>query len=422
MPLLQAIRGMADILPADTAVWRYLERTVSDILGDYGYREIRTPVVEKTALFERSIGEVTDIVEKEMYTFKDRNGDSLTLRPEGTASCVRSILQQGLVNEGVQRLWYIGPMFRRERPQQGRYRQFHQIGAEVFGLRGPDIDAEMIMMTARFWQKLGVKDVRLHLNSLGNSASRAHYRETLVDYLRQHYDRLDDDSKRRLESNPLRVLDSKNPEVRKVVAGAPLLSSYLDDDSREHFNGLCERLDAVGVAYTLDETLVRGLDYYSDTVFEWITDNLGAQGTICAGGRYDGLVRQLGGKPSPAIGFAIGIERLIEMLPGSHDTDEVPDVYMVGAGDSVQVSMLALSESLRNEVDGLRIMVHCGGGSLKSQFKKADKSGAQLVVIVGEQELEEGMVSVKFLRNQQLEQERIAQSRLAKRLADQFNL
>ncbi len=421
-PQLQAIRGMNDLLPTDTPVWRYLEQSVGDILCDYGYREIRTPVVEKTELFKRSIGEVTDIVEKEMYTFEDRNGDSLTLRPEGTASCVRAVLQRGLINEGVQRLWYAGPMFRHERPQKGRYRQFHQIGAEVFGLKGPDIDAEMIMMTARFWKQLGIEDVRLHLNSLGNSASRTRYRDALVDYLKQHFDKLDDDSKRRLETNPLRVLDSKNSDAKEVIADAPRLSEYLDEDSRAHFDGLRQRLDAVGIAYTLDETLVRGLDYYSDTVFEWITDSLGAQGTICAGGRYDGLVTQLGGKPNPAVGFAMGIERLVEMLSDDRRLDETPHIYMVGVGDSVQVPMLDLSESLRNQIDGIRITVHHGGGSFKSQFKKADKSGAEVAIVIGEQELEQGMVAIKHLRDRQTEQEQLAQSDLASRLATLFNL
>lgn len=421
-PLLQAIRGMNDILPTDTAVWRYIEHSVSDILCGYGYREIRTPIVEKTELFKRSIGEVTDIVEKEMYTFDDRNGDSLTLRPEGTASCVRAVLQRGLINEGVQRLWYSGPMFRHERPQKGRYRQFHQIGAEVFGLHGPDIDAEMIMMTARFWQQLGIHDVRLHLNSLGNTASRSRYRDALVAYLTQHMDKLDDDSRRRLQSNPLRVLDSKNPAVKDVVKGAPRLSDYLDDASRAHFEGLRQRLDAAGIDYVLDETLVRGLDYYSDTVFEWITDSLGAQGTICAGGRYDGLVSQLGGKTNPAVGFAMGIERLVDMLAGERRIDETPHVYLVGVGDAVQTAMLVLAESLRNQVKGLRITVHCGGGSFKSQFKKADKSGAALALVMGEQEMQQGMVTIKHLRDQQVEQEQLAQSELAAYLAGLFNL
>jgi len=296
---------MNDLLPADTGLWQYLEAELSRMLQNYGYREIRLPVVEKTELFKRSIGEVTDIVEKEMYTFDDRNGDSLTLRPEGTAGCVRALLQRSLLNEGVQRLWYAGPMFRHERPQKGRFRQFYQIGAEVFGLRGPDIDAEMIMMTARFWKQLGVKDVALHINSLGNLESRKAYREALVEYLQSHQDRLDDDSRRRLHSNPLRVLDSKNPEMQEIIETAPRLREYLDEASAAHFQGLRERLDAAGIDYIQNDKLVRGLDYYTDTVFEWITGSLGAQGTICAGGRYNGLVSQLGGKDTPAIGFAM---------------------------------------------------------------------------------------------------------------------
>ena len=421
-PTLQAVRGMNDLLPANTGLWQYLEAELSRMLQNYGYREIRLPVVEKTELFKRSIGEVTDIVEKEMYTFDDRNGDSLTLRPEGTAGCVRALLQRSLLNEGVQRLWYAGPMFRHERPQKGRYRQFYQIGAEVFGLRGPDIDAEMIMMTARFWKQLGVKDVVLHINSLGNIESRKAYREALVEYLQSHQDRLDDDSRRRLHSNPLRILDSKNPEMQEVIEAAPRLREYLDEASAEHFQGLCERLDAAGIKYIQNDKLVRGLDYYTDTVFEWITGSLGAQGTICAGGRYNGLVSQLGGKDTPAIGFAMGMERLIEMLASHVEVVQNPHVYFVGVGDAVQVPMLVLAEQLRDRLPGLKLTVNSGAGSFKSQFKKADRSGAQIALVLGEQELEQGKIAIKFLRDSDAQQLTIAQTELADKLASELQL
>jgi len=421
-PTLQAIRGMNDLLPAETGLWQHLERELGDMLRNYGYREIRFPVIEKTELFKRSIGEVTDIVEKEMYTFDDRNGDSLTLRPEGTAGCVRAVLQRGLLNEGVQRLWYAGPMFRYERPQKGRYRQFHQIGAEVFGLTGPDIDAEMIMMTARFWQVLGLKDVALHINSLGNTQSRKHYRDALVQYLQSHYEQLDEDSQRRLNSNPLRILDSKNPDMQELIEAAPRLSEYLDEASTAHFAGLCERLDAAGVDYIRNDKLVRGLDYYTDTVFEWITGSLGAQGTICAGGRYDGLVTQLGGKPSPAVGFAMGMERLVEMLASHLEVAQNPHVYFVGVGDAVQVPMLVLAEQLRDQMPDLRLIVNSGGGSFKSQFKKADRSGAFIALILGEEEHAQAQVAVKYLRDSSAQQLTIGQSELAARMAKDLQL
>jgi len=421
-PTLQAVRGMNDLLPADTGTWQYLENELSKLLKAYGYREIRFPILGKTELFKRSIGEVTDIVEKEMYTFDDRNGDSLTLRPEGTASCVRAVLQHGLLNEGIQRLWYMGPMFRHERPQKGRYRQFYQIGAEVFGLSGPDIDAEMIMMTARFWQVLGIKDVRLHLNSLGNADSRSRYREALVEYLQSHEDQLDADSQRRLFTNPLRVLDSKNPEMQAIIEAAPRLGAYLDESSSEHFAGLCQRLDAAGIAYTLDDRLVRGLDYYSDTVFEWITDSLGAQGTICAGGRYDALVSQLGGKPCPAIGFAMGLERLVEMLASGSEVVQNPHVYFVGVGDMVQLPMQILAENLRDQIPGLCMVTNSGGGSFKSQFKKADRSGASIALIMGEEEQAQGEVAVKFLRDSSAQQQKVAQTELSGWLANELQL
>ncbi len=411
---------MNDVFPVDSGIWRHIEKSLSDILFACGYREIRTPVVEKTELFKRSIGEVTDIVEKEMYTFDDRNGDSLTLRPEGTVSCVRAVLQSGLINQGIQRLWYAGPMFRRERPQKGRYRQFHQIGAEAFGLSGPDVDAEMIMMTNRFWQKLGIEDMRLHINSLGNLESRARYRKALVAYLEKHIGKLDDDSKRRLHTNPLRVLDSKNPDVRAVVEGAPHLTEYLDEFSRQHFQGLCDRLNAVGISYVLDDKLVRGLDYYSDTVFEWITDSLGAQGTVCAGGRYDGLVSQLGGESVPAVGFALGIERLAEMLPNIQ-AERHPHVYFVGVGDAVQVALCRLSERLRRDIPKLGMIVNCGGGSFKSQLKKADKSGAMIALILGERELNDQNIVIKFLRTD-ARQEVVSYEQLAGRMTEILNI
>ncbi|MEE8379594.1 MAG: histidine--tRNA ligase [Gammaproteobacteria bacterium] len=421
-PTLQAVRGMNDLLPADTGLWQYLERQLGDLLATYGYKEIRFPIVEKTELFKRSIGEVTDIVEKEMYTFDDRNGDSLTMRPEGTAGCVRAVLQHGLLNEGVQRLWYMGPMFRHERPQKGRYRQFHQIGVEVFGLAGPDIDAELIIMTARFWRVLGIKDVRLHINSLGNLESRTKYRDALVTYLQSHHGQLDEDSQRRLQSNPLRILDSKNPDMRAIIDAAPRLSEYLDEQSSAHYDGLCKRLDAAGIAYTQDDTLVRGLDYYSETVFEWITDSLGAQGTICAGGRYDGLVTQLGGKPCPAAGFAMGLERLIEMLASQRKVVQNPHVYFVAVGDAVQIPVLVLAEQLRNQIPDLCMIVHSGGGSFKSQFKKADRSGATIALIMGEEEHQQGEVAVKYLRDSSIEQTRVAQTELADLLVKNLQL
>ena len=411
--LLQAIRGMNDITPEDTPYWQQLESTVRLVLASYGYQEIRFPIVEKTELFKRSIGEVTDIVEKEMYTFEDRNGDSLTMRPEGTACCVRASIQNGLLHNQLQRLWYMGPMFRHERPQKGRYRQFHQVGVETFGMAGPDVDAELILMTARFWQQLGLNDLELQINSLGTKESRAAYRETLVAYFNEHLDELDDDSRRRLNSNPLRILDSKNPALSGLIEAAPKLMEYLDDESREHFDVLCGLLDDAGIAYRVNPCLVRGLDYYSRTVFEWVTDKLGAQGTVCAGGRFDGLVEQLGGKPVPASGFAMGLERLLELVRDNLTPANVPHVYLVLAGEKAQTKGLVLAEQLRNAVPELRLMTHCGGGSIKSQFKKADKSGAQLALVLGDDEVEQGTVSVKTLRGDRgQEQETLEQKGL----------
>lgn len=404
--LLQAIRGMNDITPEDTPYWQQLESTIRAVLGSYAYQEIRFPIVEKTELFKRSIGEVTDIVEKEMYTFEDRNGDSLTMRPEGTACCVRASIQNGLLHNQLQRLWYMGPMFRHERPQKGRYRQFHQVGVETFGMAGPDVDAELILMTARLWQQLGLNDLELQINSLGTKESRAAYRETLVAYFNGHLDVLDDDSRRRLDSNPLRILDSKNPALAELNESAPKLMDYLDDESREHFDVLCGLLDDAGVAYRVNPCLVRGLDYYSRTVFEWVTDKLGAQGTVCAGGRFDGLVEQLGGKPVPAAGFAMGLERLLELVRDNLTPANVPHVYLVLAGEKAQAKGLILAEQWRSAVSGLRLMTHCGGGSIKSQFKKADKSGAQIALVLGDDEIEQEMVSVKVLRGDRDQQQK----------------
>lgn len=402
---IQAIRGMNDLLPETLALWQRIEQSAETILQAYGYREIRFPILEKTELYKRSIGDVTDIVEKEMYTFDDRNGDSLTLRPEGTAGCVRAGVENGLLHNQVQRLWYAGPMFRHERPQKGRYRQFHQIGVEAFGIGTPDIDAELILLSARLWRSLGLRDLELQINSLGTPAARANYRQVLVDYLRGHEKVLDDDSRRRLETNPLRVLDSKNPDLQAVIASAPTLQEYLDAESRAHFDTLRRLLDQAGIAYRVNPRLVRGLDYYTRTVFEWVTSALGAQGTICAGGRYDGLVEQLGGHATPAAGFALGLERLAELAAVQQvsGVNVAPQVYIAPLGESAAVEKaISLSEQLRDT--GLRVELHCGGGSLKSQLKRADRSGASYALILGEGELAAGQVSVKNLRADQPQQ------------------
>jgi histidyl-tRNA synthetase len=399
---LQAIRGMNDLLPGDSAAWQYLEATVADVLQNYGYQEIRFPILEATELFKRSIGEVTDIVEKEMYTFDDRNGDSVTLRPEGTASCVRACEQHGLLYNQTQRLWYQGPMFRYERPQKGRLRQFHQIGVETFGMDGPDIDAELLMISARLWKQLGISDaVTLQLNSLGTSQARARYKEALVEYLSARKDQLDEDSQRRLDSNPLRILDSKNQTTQALLNDAPALHDFLDEESHEHFNKLKALLDSAGIRYEVNPRLVRGLDYYGKTVFEWVTDKLGAQGTVCAGGRYDGLVEQLGGRATPAVGFAMGVERLILLL---QELNAIPeglsqsvDVYILAVGD-VMEDAYQLGELIREQLPHLRVMNHCGGGSFKSQMKKADRSGADYALIIGEDEASQGMATLKPLR------------------------
>jgi len=406
---------MSDILPDLTPRWRELEQILTHVLDSYGYEEIRLPIVEKTEVFARAIGEHTDIVSKEMYTFEDRNGDSLTLRPEGTAGCVRAGLQHGLFHNQTRRLWYLGPMFRHERPQKGRYRQFHQIGVEAYGMPGPDIDAEQILICRRLWELLGLTDLRLELNSLGSSEARAGYRRVLVDYFSAHRDELDDDTQWRLEHNPLRILDSKNPELRELIANAPALAEHLDEESRNHFTRLCEMLEAAGIAYTVNPRLVRGLDYYNGTVFEWITDRLGAQATVCAGGRYDRLIEQIGGQPTPAIGFALGLERLLELV-GSEPAPAAPHLYIVNS-DTTTGAALLLAEQLRRELPGLRVVTHCGGGSLKSQFKRADRQDALLALILAEDELAAGTIGIKPLRGQG-EQRTVSRSELSETLKE----
>ena len=403
---------MHDVLPEQSGQWQFFEDTLRHTIQSYGYREIRMPIVESTDLFKRSIGEVTDIVEKEMYTFEDRNGDSLTLRPEGTASCVRSGIQHGILHNQQQRLWYMGPMFRHERPQKGRYRQFHQIGVETFGMDGPDIDAELIMMTARMWKNLGIEDVQLQLNTLGSNAARAAYRDVLVDYLNQHRELLDEDSVRRLDSNPLRILDAKNPDMQAMIEAAPKLMDYLDEESAQHFEQLQSLLRNAGIDFVINTRLVRGLDYYCKTVFEWVTTSLGAQGTVCAGGRYDGLVEQLGGRATPAAGFAMGVERLLSLLEaqGFRHDDSV-DVYLVLQGEAAQQRGLVFAEQLRNQWPELTLQVNCGGGSIKSQMKKADKSGARYALILAEQEINDDTVTIKSLREQN-EQQTVAQAEI----------
>lgn len=396
---LQAIRGMNDILPGETPLWAALEATARELLSAYGYREMRIPLVENTELFSRSIGEVTDIVEKEMYTFQDRNGDSLTLRPEATAGFVRACLEHGLLHNQTQRIWCIGPMFRYEKPQKGRYRQFHQIDVEAFGLPGPDIDAELICITARLWKHLGLDDFKLHLNSLGSNAARGVYRERLTTYFEAHREVLDEDSRRRLYRNPLRILDSKNPALAELIAQAPLLLDHLDAEARRHFEGLQALLQAAGIAFDINPRLVRGLDYYNNTVFEWTTTRLGAQSAVCGGGRYDGLVEQLGGRAVPGIGFAMGMERLVAMLASdNHSAALAPHAYLVAVGDGAEHGALALAEKLRDQIPMLRLLVNCGGGNFKSQFKRADQSGARFALIVGEDEIQRGRIAVKPLR------------------------
>lgn len=403
MSRLSAIRGMNDILPDATPRWQQLENTLRTLMQRYGYREIRLPVVEATALFKRAIGEVTDIVEKEMYCFEDRSGESITLRPEGTAGCVRACLEHGLTHNQSPKLWYVGPMFRYERPQKGRYRQFHQFGIETFGQAGADMDAELILMTARLWRELGISDaVTLELNSLGELEARAAFRQALVKYLEQFRTQLDDDSQRRLTTNPLRILDSKDVNTQAILKDAPKLADYLDDGSKAHFAQLCAHLDACGISYRINPNLVRGLDYYNKTVFEWVTTALGAQGTVCAGGRYDGLVEQLGGQATPAVGCAMGLERLVllldALLPSTAERDA--DVFVIGLGEGSSVAATALAEQLHNALPDARIVYNCGGGSVKSQFRKADKSGASVALVLGESEIASATVAVKWLREQ----------------------
>ena len=420
---IQSIRGMNDLLPEQSPTWQYFEAAVSRLLARYGYREMRFPVLEPTELFKRAVGEVTDIVEKEMYSFDDRNGDRLSLRPEGTAGCVRACTQNGLLHNQTQRLWYAGPMFRHERPQKGRLRQFHQIGVEAFGLEGPDIDAELLLFTARLWQELKIDQaLELQINSLGTAEARVEYRQALVAYLSEREADLDEDSRRRLKTNPLRILDSKNTHTQALLDNAPVLADFIDAESKQHFQQLRSILDAAGVKYVINPRLVRGLDYYSKTVFEWVTDSLGAQGTVCAGGRYDALVELLGGKPCPAVGFAMGVERLIMLLD---ELGAVPDsvaqqvdLYLVAVGD-VSVQAMQLAEQLRTDLSSVRVESHCGGGSFKSQMKKADKSGAAVAVILGENELSSGTVGVKFLREER-PQETVDQVQLASFLTTYF--
>jgi histidyl-tRNA synthetase len=397
---IEPVRGMNDILPEAAGRWQQLERVTREVLEGYGYREIRLPVVEKTELFKRSIGDATDIVEKEMYTFLDRSEESLTLRPEATAGMVRAGLSNGLLYNQVQRLWCAGPMFRHERPQKGRYRQFHQIDVEAFGLAGPDIDAELILMSARLWKRLGMKDVKLQINSLGTPASRTAYREKLVAYLQQHHDRLDEDSKRRLSTNPLRVLDSKERGMQEIIAGAPSLLDHLDEESQRHLEGLKRLLDDAGLGYTVNPRLVRGLDYYSRTVFEWVTTRLGSQDAVCSGGRYDGLVEHLGGKPTPGIGFAMGIERLVALMEeeGIAAEQHGPQIYVVRVGEKAERAAFKLAEEMRDARPDLRMQMDCSGGGFGNQLKRADKSGAEFALVLGDDEVASGKAVLKPLR------------------------
>ena len=416
---LQSVRGMNDILPDEAEFWELFEDTVRTWLKGYGYRPIRMPIVEPTPLFKRAIGEVTDIVEKEMYSFEDSlNGEQLTLRPEGTAGCVRAVIQHGLANQIPRRLYYIGQMFRHERPQKGRYRQFHQVGVEAIGFAGPDIDAEMILMGARLWDDLGLDGIELQINSLGQPDERAQHRAALIAYLEQYQDILDDDGKRRLYTNPLRILDTKNPALQEMCAGAPKLIDYLGEASLAHFEGVQRVLRDAGVPFTINPRLVRGLDYYNLTVFEWVTDKLGAQGTVCAGGRYDGLVQQLGGKATPACGFAMGVERLIALIreSGGEPAAPAPDVYVVHQGEAASRLAFRVAEGLRD--DGLDVLLHCGGGAFKSQMKKADASGAAFAVIIGDDEAATGEAQLKSLREEGVAQRKLKVDDLAEAIFD----
>ena len=418
MSVTRSIRGMPDLLPGDTELWRHVEGLLANLLASYGYSEIRFPLLEKTELFSRTIGEVTDIVEKEMYCFLDRNEESLTLRPEGTAGCVRAVIQNSLINQHAQKLWYCGPMFRYERPQKGRQRQFHQIGLECFGYSGPDVDAEVIALTAEIWKILGIDSaISLELNSLGSAASRAEHRQALVGYFSTQIDVLDEDSLRRLHTNPLRILDSKNPDMQALIEAAPQLADYLDSESREHFDGLCGLLDGLGISYRINPRLVRGLDYYSRTVFEWVTEALGAQGTVCGGGRYDSLVQQLGGPDTPALGFGMGLERLMmlirEINPGLAADNQVA-AYIVCDPAFAGLAM-GLAQQLRAALPGQAVIANLGGGSFKSQFKKADRSDAKCAIVVAAQEAASGQFTLKYLR-QEREQESLPLEQIIERL------
>ena len=414
----RSIRGMNDILPEVSGTWRHLETVVQEIVQSYGYSEIRLPLLEHTELFKRSIGEVTDIVEKEMYTFPDRNGESLTLRPEATAGMVRAGMTNGLFHNQKQKLWTSGPMFRYEKPQQGRYRQFYQFDVEAIGYEGPDVDAELIIMSARMWQRLGISRIALQINSLGTPEARLNYREALVEYFSSVKNSLDEDSIRRLEQNPLRILDSKNPDMQAIVAAAPVMLDYLDDESAEHFDGLKALLDAADVSYTVNPRLVRGLDYYSRTVFEWVTDALGSQGAVCSGGRYDGLVEKLGGRATAAIGWAMGIDRFVALYEacGGEAPLSTADVFIAALGTGTLERAFALAEELRDSIDGIQVEMNLGGGSFKSQMKRADKSGAEFALILGEQELADGRIGFKPMRSTE-EQTSVALDDLAATLA-----
>jgi len=399
-PLLQPVKGMNDVLPTEVARWQWLESVARDILGAHAYDEMRVPVVEQTDLFKRAIGEFTDVVEKEMYSFEDKGGERLTLRPEATAGMVRAMISNGMLRGARHKVWCIGPMFRHEKPQKGRFRQFHQIDVEAVGFAGPDIDAELIALSASFWRRLGIDRVRLQINSLGTPESRRAYRETLTRYLRDHYTKLDADSQRRLEGNPLRILDSKNPDMQSIIAGAPLLPEHLDAESHQHFDALRGMLDSLGIAYEVNPRLVRGLDYYSRTVFEWITDALGAQDAVCSGGRYDGLITQLGGEATPAIGFAMGVERVVALIEqaGTAPVARTSDVYIVVQGESSIGVAMRLADDLRRASEGRRVELNLGGGNFKAQFRRADRSGAPLAIVLGEDELARGVVQLKPLR------------------------
>lgn len=405
MQMIQAVRGMNDILPEEGLYWQFLEQQLIQLAKNYGYQEIRFPIVEATSLFKRSIGEATDIVEKEMYTFEDKGGDSLTLRPEGTAGCVRAAIEHGLLHNQQQRWYYLGPMFRHERPQKGRYRQFHQFGLEIFGTAGAVQEAELLLMMLRLWKNLGLDHViSLELNSLGTSEVRARYRERLVEYFKQHQEQLDTDSLRRLTTNPLRILDSKNPQMQALIKNAPVLLDDLDEVSKKHFDDLCQILDDCDVKYKINPRLVRGLDYYSHTVFEWVTEQLGAQNAVCSGGRYDGLVELLGGKITPAFGLALGMERVIRLLQETKTLSAAPDVFFIAVGEAAQRRSLSLAEELRTLIPSLSLTLNCDGGSFKSQFKRADKSGAEIALILADDELANNKITIKFLREERPQQ------------------